>query len=281
MRRKITKRRRLNKHPHIIRGGTIDDDVKSIIIKLKTYDHNAIANLLEKIKNDEEFKAACRERDDGVFGTIIKDECHYTKNFENFVDEMLTSAIVTLRTAHAREVRPLINEAIIEQLYGGENLNTLIEAFMRKYIETKSGPCLSVIGSAATLQQRQTPLSTPRQTLSTPRQTLSTPRQTLSTQTPRQTLSTPRQTLSTPRQMPKQGGSRRKRIKRGGEPITIAIVVTGFVFLLYIAIRNRRRFNPSDIGTWGVGSGKHTSVDDLARARIIKELKDKMLNSLK
>ena len=262
MRRKITKRRRLNKHPHIIRGGTIDDDVKSIIIKLKTYDHNAIANLLEKIKNDEEFKAACRERDDGVFGTIIKDECHYTKNFENFVHEMLTSAIVTLRTAHAREVRPLINEAIIEKLYGGENLNTLIEAFMRKYIETKSGPCLSVIGSAATLQQRQTPLSTPRQTPSTPRQTLSTPRQ------------TPRQTL-------KQGGSRRKRIKRGGEPITIAIVVTGFVFLLYIAIRNRRRFNPKDIGTWGVGSGKHTSVDDLARARTIKELKDKMLNSLK
>ena len=250
MRRKITKRRRLNKHPHIIRGGTIDDDVKSIIIKLKTYDHNAIANLLEKIKNDEGFKAACRERDDGIFGTIIKNECHYTKNFENFVDEMLTSAIVTLRrddTAHAREVRPLINEAIIEKLYGGKNLNTLIEAFMRKYIETKSGPCLSVIGSAATLQQRQTPLSTPRQTLSTPRQT--------------------------PRQTPKQGGSRRKRIKRGGEPITIAIVVTGFAFLLYILIRNHRRFNESDPSTWGVGSGrKHTSVDDLVRAMTIKGL---------
>ena len=259
-RRNITNRRRLKKHSHIIRGGTIDDDVKSIIIKLKTYDHNAIADLLEKIKEDEEFKAECRKRDSD-FGEIIKTECHYTKNFENFVTEMLNSAILTLRSirsirssssssssssARAQKAGPLTMENI-EKLHKDLNLNDLINAFMRKYIQTKSGPCLSVSGSAVTLQPRSTPLSTPRHA-----------------------------PLSTPRQTPRQGGSRRKRIKRGGEPITIAIVVTGFAFLLYIMVRNHRRVNPSDPSTWGVGSGKHTSVDDLARALTIKELKDKM-----
>jgi len=158
VKKNITKRRRYKNRRRIIRGGTIDDDVKQLLKSLENYDHNSIADFLESYKGDPNFQAECKKI--GRFDNIIKNksECNYTKSFENFVNEMLTTTIKTLRdSAVKQQQKPKLTPDAIDGLYQGmddANIEMLIDSLMRQYTLAKGGPCLSVVGQAITTHGR-------------------------------------------------------------------------------------------------------------------------------
>jgi hypothetical protein len=157
VKKNITKRRRYKNRRRIIRGGTIDDDVKQLLKSLENYDHNSIADFLESYKGHPNFQAACKkigDRFDNIDNMVKnKSECNYTKSFENFVKEMLTTTIKTLRDSADKQQKPKLTPDAIDGLYQGmddANIEMLIDSLMQQYIKAKGGPCLSVVGQATT-----------------------------------------------------------------------------------------------------------------------------------
>ena len=157
VKKNITKRRRYKNRRRIIRGGTIDEAVRNLLKSLNTYEYKSIADLLETYRDDPKFQDECIRRGDR-FGSILKSDCNYTKSFANFVNEMLTTAINTLRTTVDDQSKPKLTPEAIDGLYKDMTKVTifeLLDLLMKKYISAKDGPCLSVIGTQSILHSRK------------------------------------------------------------------------------------------------------------------------------
>lgn len=243
VRKNITKRRRLvyrHRRRRIIRGGNIDDDANELINRLNTYDHNSIADLLETLNGNTDFKAEVIKYNLRFNDNIKRSTCHYMETFDRFVNETLITAIETLRrptTPH--ETTPTSNEDdetkppkltldIVNQLCQGKDLNALnglIGALLDKYLSAQDNPCLLMKGTSATLHAR------PQQQQQ--RLTKYPLRGSLLEQQRLRSLQAP------------GGGSRRKnnrrnrrtrrtrRTQRGGE-LVLTLIVVGFSALLLV-----------------------------------------------
>ena len=157
VKKNITKRRRYKNRRRIIRGGTIDEVVKNLLNSLNTYEYKSIAELLETYKDDPKFQDACKQRGQEWFGSILESDCNYTKSFVNFVNEMLTTAINTLRTTVDDQSKPKLTPDAINGLYKDipkPTIRQLLDLLMQKYISAKDGPCLSVFGTRAIVHSR-------------------------------------------------------------------------------------------------------------------------------
>lgn len=174
VKKNITKRRRpvyRHRRRRIIRGGNnIDDDANDLINRLNTYDHNSIADLLETLKVDDNFKAEVIKYNPRFNDTIKRSTCHYMETFDRFVNETLITAIEALRSRPTtpHETTPTSNEDdetkppkltldIINQLCQGKDLNALIGALLNKYLLAQDNPCLFTKGTSATLHARPQP----------------------------------------------------------------------------------------------------------------------------
>lgn len=157
MRKPITKRRPYKNRRRIIRGGgNIDDDAKQLIDNLKGLDRRSIITFLESIKTNPKFTEELKKRNEQFYDKL-KSTCNYIKSFENFVQEMITTTINTLRNEQNERGRgltqtsappPKITEDTIRGLLPeNANLEALFNNFMDKYIAAKTGPCLSVDGT--------------------------------------------------------------------------------------------------------------------------------------
>lgn len=209
LRKPITKRRR-----RIIRGGDIDNDVNELINNLNNYDPNSIADLLEELKGNDEFKKKLIEKNGQFAGKLST--CKYMETFDKFVNEMLITAINKLReTKPTDEIgsspKPVASFDDIGKLYQGKNIDELIGALMNRYFLDQGRPCLQVDGNRVKLNPRPTQQQQQKQQFS---------------------LRTGVRTGV------RAGGSRRKksirlrrRKQRGGlEPIISALILTGIVF---------------------------------------------------
>jgi len=163
MRKPITKRRPYKNRRRIIRGGgNIDDDAKQLIDNLKGLDRRSIITFLESIKTNRKFTEELKKRN-GQFYDKYKSTCVYMKTFENFVGEMITTTINTLRNEEQRTgptqtsaPPPEITEDTIRGLLPeNANLDELLDHFMDKYIAAENSPCLSVDGTQKKLSERE------------------------------------------------------------------------------------------------------------------------------
>ena len=173
VKKNITKRRRpvyRHRRRRIIRGGNIDDYANELINSLNTYDHNSIADLLETLNGDDNFKAEVIKYNPRFNDTIKQSTCHYMETFDRFVNETLITAIEALRSRPTtpHETTPTSNEDdetkppkltldIVNQLCQGKDLNALnalIGALLNKYLLAQDNPCLSMNGTSATLHAR-------------------------------------------------------------------------------------------------------------------------------
>ena len=156
MKKNITKRRRYKNRRRILRGGNIDNDADQLIESLRGYDHNSMIKILENIKDSPTFRTAL-ETQNSEFETI-KSTCNYTDSFANFVDEMITTAVNTLRnepTQTSEELKQkLTPDTISGLLPENVDLDALLNNLMERYAKAKVGPCLSVEGRKATLWHR-------------------------------------------------------------------------------------------------------------------------------
>jgi hypothetical protein len=168
LRKNITKRRRLvyrHRRRRIIRGGDIDNDANEIINRLSTYDHNSIADLLETIKDSPDFKAEVIKYKPRFDEKIKRSTCHYMETFDKFANEILITAIGTLRSRPTETTSneddettpPKLTPDIVYQLYQGKDLNALIGALLDKYLSAQDNPCLLMKGTSATLHMRFVP----------------------------------------------------------------------------------------------------------------------------
>ena len=164
MKKHITKRRPYKNRRRIIRGGgNIDDDAKQLIDNLKGLDRRSIITFLESIKTNDKFTEELKKRN-GQFNDKYKSTCKYMKTFENFVQEMITTTINTLRNEQNERGRgptqtsappPEITEDTIRGLLpANPNLEALLDHFMDKYIAAENSPCLSVDGTQMKLSER-------------------------------------------------------------------------------------------------------------------------------
>jgi hypothetical protein len=161
----ITKRRRYKNRRRIIRGGTIDDDADQLINSLSGYDNDSMAVFLEKMKDDPQLKNALEKRS-GQF-EMLKSTCEYTKELDNFVNEMITTAVKKLRNAPTppsttettqtseEPKKQLTTESISGLIPQGADLEGLINKFMEKYAAARTGPCVYVEGKQITLSPRK------------------------------------------------------------------------------------------------------------------------------
>lgn len=156
----ITKRRRYKNRRRIIRGGTIDDDADQLINSLSGYDNNSMADFLEKMKDDPQLKNALKERSSQF--EMVRSTCKYMETFDKFVDEMIITAVNTLRNAPTppstqtseEPKKQLTSESMSGLLPENANLDELINKFMEKYAAARTGQCLSAEGKQMTLSQR-------------------------------------------------------------------------------------------------------------------------------
>ena len=169
MKKNITKRRRYKNRRRILRGGNIDNAADQLIKSLSGLDHGSIVEFLEKLKTDPEFingvkEIEFKERSSQFdqFDTTLKSTCNYTKSLDNFVDEMITTAVNRLNepappstTETSEEPKQTLTpDTIRELLPKNVNLDALLNKLMEIYAEARFGPCLSVEGQKATLLQR-------------------------------------------------------------------------------------------------------------------------------
>jgi len=117
------------------------------------------------------------------------------KTFENFVNEMLITAIKKLRETETKPTDGMAKKTAsfydIVQLYEGKNIDRLIGALMQIYFSEQGKPCLEVTGKKITLQLKGRIGGSRR----------------------------------------KKSRRLRRRKQRGGlEPIIVALILTGIVF---------------------------------------------------
>jgi hypothetical protein len=167
MKKNITKRRRYKNRRRILRGGNIDDGADQLIKSLSGLDHSSIVDFLEKLKTDPEFINGVKEigfkERSRQFDMTLKSTCNYTKSLDNFVDEMITTAVNRLRNEPAppsttetseEPKQKLTPDTIRGLLPENVDLDDLLNNLMERYAKAKVGPCLSVEGQKAIISQR-------------------------------------------------------------------------------------------------------------------------------
>lgn len=229
MKKNITKRRRYKNRRRILRGGNIDNDVDQLIKSLSGLDHRSIVDFLEKLKTDPDFRNGVKEIGDkersSQFDTTLKSTCHYTKSFDNFVDDMIATAVNRLRNEPTSETseepkQKLTPETITGLIPQGADLDALLNNLIERYAKAKVGPCLSVEGTAATFNRR-VPYN----------------------------INSRRQPFPLRGPLQPSGGSRRKnkkskrmrRKQRGGLLFLLGLLGVGIVMLVYVKYKEWRR----------------------------------------
>ena len=231
MKKNITKRRRYKNRRRILRGGTIDDDdADQLLANLNGLDRRSIVDFLENIKNDTTFRNAIKER--SIQFEKLKNTCKYMESLDNFVDEMIITAIKTLRD---NPYNPITSEESKQELTldnmsgllpEGADLDALLNNLMNKYAAARIGPCLSVEGTAARFSQRALVDSNERKQKFTIRGPL------------------PVQPRGGSRRKNKKSKRMRRRKQRGGDfLIFLGILGLGIVILVYVKYADRRKKN--------------------------------------